>query len=257
MIDEKTFETLSRYIDGDLEPDEVAGFEKALAENDELQRALNDIRGLRGDLRAMALNEEPPAVLDHMVRPLRRGGRPVIQRWTVAAVLAAAAVIVVSVIVVEEIGQTGWRPWEQASPDDDQQIFALSNLPPGDPDAPIGAIENLLAEGNPEPEMVELEPVDVMGPLNQPPGSEDSNLILKVGSILVPVAIPVGNEGLRVKLGVEAGRVTSCDPPEGMAPTQGTDDVCRKILSVRGIGLSDGRHNAVVVSRSGPIDSGQ
>ena len=252
MIDEKTFETLSRYVDGDLDPDDGATFEQALAENDELRRALDDIFRLRGELRAMARDENPPAVLDQMVRPLRRGGRPMFQRWTVAAVLAAAAVIVVSVIVIEEIGRTGWMPWEQTSSDDAQQIFALSNLPPGDPDAPIGAIENLLAEGNPEPEMVELEPVDIMGPMEYPPGSEDSNLILKIGSTQIPVAIPAGTEGLKVNLEIESGRVTSCGPPEGLAPTPRTADVCREILWVSGIDVGDGPFEATVVKWTEP-----
>ena len=35
MIDEKTFETLSRFVDGDLGPDEAAAIEQELAGDDD------------------------------------------------------------------------------------------------------------------------------------------------------------------------------------------------------------------------------
>lgn len=247
MIDEKTFETLSRYVDGDLGPDETAAFECELADNDELQHALGDIHRLRESLRTVALGANPPAALDHTVRPLRRAGRPMPQRWVVAAVVGAAAVIVVSVIVVGEIGRTGWMPWTGNSWREDVEIFALSNLPSRDPEAPLGTIENLLTQDDPEPDMVELEPLEVMGPLDSPPGFHRSNLVLEIGTTQVPVSVTEETEGLRVILRVEEGRVTSCSPSDGIEATLATGDVCRQILSVGGIGLDDGQYEAVVV----------
>ena len=162
MIGEKTFETLSRYVDGDLHPDEMAAFEQEMAGDDELGRALDDIRRLRESLRTVALDEHPPAALDQMVRPLRRAGRPLPQRWAVVALLGAAAVIVGSVIVVEEIGRTGWTPWTGNSWKEDVEIFALSNPPSRDPEAPLGTIESLLAQDDPEPDLVDLARTSVV-----------------------------------------------------------------------------------------------
>jgi hypothetical protein len=247
MIDEKTFETLSRYVDGDLQPDETAEFESKLAAAEELRSALGDILRLRKSLRTAALDEQPPAALDDMVRPLRRAGRPMPQRWAVAALVGAAAVLVVSVIVVSEVGRTGWTPWTGSSWKEDGKIFALSNPPSRDPEAPVGAIESLLAQDDPEPGLVELEPLEVMGPLDQPPGSDSSDLVLKIGTTQVPVSITEENEGLKVILTVEGERVTSCSPPEGVEPTLAAGDVCRQILSVAGLGLHDGQYEAVVV----------
>ena len=256
MIGEKTFETLSRYVDGDLHPDEMAAFEQEMAGDDELGRALDDIRRLRESLRTVALDEHPPAALDQMVRPLRRAGRPLPQRWAVVALLGAAAVIVVSVIVVEEIGRTGWTPWTGNSWKEDVEIFGLSNPPSRDPEAPLGTIESLLAQDDPEPDLVDLEPLEVMGPLDRPPGFDISNLVLKIGTTQVPISIPEENEGLRVIVSVEGGRVTSCNPPEGIEPTLVAGDVCRHILSVEGIGLHDGQHEGVVVMLHEPSNSG-
>ena len=116
-----------------------------------------------------------------------------------------------------------------------------------DPEAPVGAVESLLAQDDPEPGMVELEPLEVMGPLDRPPGFDRSSLALKIGPILVPIAVTTETEGLMVILGIEEGRVTSCGPPEDIEPTLVAGDVCREILSVGGIKLNDGHHEAVVV----------
>lgn len=247
MIDEKTFETLSRYVDGDLGPDEAAAIEQELAGDDELGRALADIRQLREDLRTLALDERPPEALDHMVRPLRRAGRPMRQRRALAFLVAAAAVLVVALIVVEEVGRSRLRSDSPASGGAGREVFVLKNLPAADEDAPIGAIESLLAGDDPEPVLVDPEPLEVMGPLDRPPGIDDSGLALKIGTILVPVPVIVGAEGLMMTLGVEEGRVTLCRPSAGIESTLVAGDVCRQILSVGGIGLDDGQYEAVVV----------
>lgn len=257
MIDEKTDEILSRYLDGDLGSDEERKFGERLERDPALVEALNEMRSLRQTLRQLALAERPPEVLDQMVRPLRRAGRPMRQRWVAAALVAAAAVVVVAVIVVSEIGRTGWMPWNRPPGEEDGKIFALSNLPSRDPEAPLGAIESLLAEDNSEPVLVDPEPLEVMGPLDRPPGLGDSGLALKIGTILVSIPPIVGTEGLKVTLGVEEGRVTSCSTPKGVEPTLEAGDVCRQILLVGGIGLDDGQYEAVVVRWAEETDSGE
>jgi len=157
--------------------------------------------------------------------------------------------LVVSVIVVEEIGRTGWTPWTGSSWKEDRKIFALSNPPSRDPDAPQGTIESLLGQDDPEPDLADLEPLEVMGPLDRPPGFDNSDLVLKIGTTEVPVSVAEENKGLRVILRVEGGRVSSCSPPEGIEPTLVLGDVCRQMLSVEGLGLHDGQHEAVVVKR--------
>lgn len=247
MIDEKTDELLSRYLDGDLEIEDCRRLTERLEEEPNLREALDHMRGLRQRLRRLALEERPPEVLDRMVRPLRRAGRPRRQRWAAAALVAAAAVVVVSVILISETGRTGWMPWDRSSDENDDQVFALSNLPTRDPDAPIGAIETLLAGENPEPEMVDLEALEVMGPLDRPPGFEESGVALKIETMVVPVSVTPETVGLTVIVGIENGRAMSCRLPAERESTTALDDVCRDILSLEGIGLDDGRYSGVLV----------
>lgn len=246
MIDERTDEILSRYLDGDLDIEEVRRLTLRLEGEPGLREAFDEMRGLRQRLRRMALDERPPEVLDRMVRPLRRAGRPRRQRWAAAALVAAAAVVVVSVIVISETGRTGWMPWDRSADKNADQVFALSNLPTRDPDAPIGAIETLLAEENPEPEMVDPEALEVMGPLDRPPGFEESGLALKIGTMFVPVVVTSATAGLRVIVEVENGRVMSCNASGETEPTAALDNLCRDILSLEGLGLGDGRYVGVV-----------
>ncbi|MEN8164931.1 MAG: hypothetical protein ABFS37_12435 [Acidobacteriota bacterium] len=80
MIDEKTDEILSRYLDGDLGSEEERRFGERLERDPALVEALQEMRSLRLSLRRLALAERPPEALDQMVRPLRRAGRPWRQR---------------------------------------------------------------------------------------------------------------------------------------------------------------------------------
>ncbi|MEN8165354.1 MAG: hypothetical protein ABFS37_14585, partial [Acidobacteriota bacterium] len=164
-----------------------------------------------------------------------------------AAMVAAAAVVVVAVILVSETGRTGWMPWNRNSGESDRQIFALSNPPSRDPEAPIGAIESLLAREDPEPQLVEPAPLEVMGPLEHPPELPESGLALKVGRALIPVQLSAGFEGWTTSLKIEGGRVTSCQALDGFETRSGIDEVCREILALGVIGLQDGQFEAVVV----------
>ena len=247
MIDQGTDEILSRYLDGDLGIDEDRRIVERLKSEPALQEALDEMRSLRNRLRRLALEERPPEVLDRMVRPLRRGGRPRRQRWVAVALFAAAAVVVVGLIVVSEVGQTGWMPWEGNSGEKDRQVFALSSLPSRDPEAPLGAIESLMAQPDPEPEMVEPEALEVMGPLNRPPEGQGWALRLEAGGIVVPLSGSIETQGLRVTLRIEGGRVASCRCQDGAEAGPAVGDVCRQLLSIGGIGLHDGQYEATTV----------
>ncbi|RLE35127.1 MAG: hypothetical protein DRJ61_03890 [Acidobacteria bacterium] len=246
MIDEKTDEILSRHLDGDLDAEEARLLTERLKRDPAIVEGLNEMQRLRQSLRQLALDERPPKVLDQMVRPLRRAGRPMRQRWAAAALVAAAAVVVVGVIVVEEIGRTGWMPWTQTEKAE-RQIFALSNLPARDPDAPIGAVESLLSREDPEPTLAEPELLEMIGPLNFPPGSIDFVMAIKIDEVQIPISFVEGARGLELVLEIEQGQVVSCTPQDGIGNTSTADEICRLMISIAGTGLGDGQHRGVVV----------
>lgn len=252
MIDERTFETLSRYVDGDLGFDEIAAFEDRLTGDDELGRALDDVRQLREGLRAVALDERPAQALDIMVRPLRRAGRPWRQRWAVASLVAAAAVVVVALIVVEDVGRSGLKSGSSASGGTEPQVFALKNLPAADEDAPIGAIESLLAQDDLSPELAQPEAEIVMGPLDHPPGREGHGLSLAVEEIRIPLPESCGSVGERIRLSISDGRVVSCRTVSLEGETIVGGCVCQVLVALPRVEVSDGDHHAWVVETVGP-----
>lgn len=249
MIDYETDEILSRYLDGDLGDTESRKIAERLRQEPELQEALDDIRSLRKRLRNLALEERPPEVLDRLVGPLRRAGRPRNQRWAAVAMVAAAAVVVVGLIVVSEVGRTGWMPWRTGEGVEDGTIFKLSNLPSRDPDAPLGAIETLLAESDPEPELVQPEALEVMGPLNQPPGDQRWVLLIHDREIAIAVSENIEDADLWLSLRIEDGRVTSCRQLDEVETGPEIEGLCRESLSNVEIAMADGEYEAKVFLR--------
>lgn len=244
MIDQETDEVLSRYLDGDLGADEARILADRLKCDPALEETLDEMMHLRRHLRRVALQERPPEVLDRLVRPLRRAGRPRHQRWSVVALVAVAAVVVVGLIVVSEVGRTGWAPWNARS--GDEEIFRLSNLPSRDPDAPLGAIETLMAEADAEPDLVEPEVFEVVGPLEEAPEDQQWVLLLDAGNIVIPLAGTVEKEGRIVVLTLEGGRVTSCRMPDGIEIDTEARDICSQTLSTENVELANGRYQGLV-----------
>ncbi|MCD4750760.1 MAG: hypothetical protein K8R59_15415 [Thermoanaerobaculales bacterium] len=245
MIDDKSDEMLSRYLDGDLKPEESREFEHRMEQEAGLREALEKARELRRGLRRLALAEQPPERLDQNLRLLRRAGRPLRQRWAGVAFVAAAAVIVIGSIVVLETGRTGWRSWLERPDDDRRPVFALSNPPARDSNAPLGAIESLMAESYPDPDLREPEPLEIVGPLDRSP-EEGTGLVVLIGDLVLPLPENAAYKGMVVRLEVSQGRVVSCRAPDQSEHEGETGDLCRLLESMGDIGVGDGSFEATV-----------
>lgn len=176
-MQESVTESLSRYIDGDLDPSEVEALEARLESDPELRRELDGLSRVRAALRSYAEGEEPPSELDSLVDPLLRGrpGRSASRVWV--RWLATAAAVVLGVTVILEVQRRSpsetMRNWqdvalEQAA--DRPEPFSLAPLPTStvpEQERPVGAVDHLVAEPAPEIEpSTDPDPaLEVLGPL--------------------------------------------------------------------------------------------
>lgn len=189
-MNEQQLERLSRFLDGDLSPEEEQELRAELETNPTLASELEEMQRLQHAVYTLAAREKPPAELDVLVEPLRRDRvmprsvRPV-YRW-----LAAAATVVVAVTVGIEIGRQG--PVHDPSTlapattsavgtgDDESSgrrgYFRLQPMPrfKEEAEAPQGAAEKLLATPPAFPAPDEAPALEVAGPLPEPPGQEGS-----------------------------------------------------------------------------------
>lgn len=173
-MDERRNELLSRYLDGDLTAAELADVERAVESDPALRAELQAAQRLRRAVREISAGMEPPAELDLVMEPLRRGTpapeRPVrpVYRW-----LGAAAAVVLGVTVTLEMvrrnpSPTTVEPTRTVTANgDDREIFELAPLPSAVPDdnRPIGATDRLLEEDPPAPAAPEPPALEVVGPL--------------------------------------------------------------------------------------------
>jgi hypothetical protein len=246
MIDERTFELLSRYVDEDLSADEARDFELELGRNTELSEALDEVLQNRRGLRDSALRERPPEALDGVVRPLRRAGRPVHQRWVVAGFLAAAAVLVAAVILVEEVGRSNVLAPPPPSTGVGQEIFKLGNPPAAPPDAPIGAVETLMARQDQLPELPAPEPELGIGPVDRPPDTEEIVWVVVFGEtrIDLPEGCPLPDGDVVVR--VDQGRVAVCRVEGSNGGAAEPSCICEMLLALEHVDLAGGEHRGVV-----------
>lgn len=249
MIDERTFELLSRYVDDDLTPEEKASLEEDLATSPELRETLESLQGNRRDLRSFARSEQPPDDLDRIVRPLRRAVRPMRRRWVVAGLAAAAAVLAVAVVLVEEVGRSDVLRPPPASTGADRGIFALSNPPAAPTDAPLGAVENLLARQDPPPELPPTEPELGIGPVDVPEEARAAvEAVVFDDTRLVLDGVCPGVEGT-VVVTVSGGAVTKCRVEPSPDPIA-ESCLCAALEAVPDIGLESGTHRGSVETGS-------
>jgi hypothetical protein len=246
MIDERTFELLSRYVDEDLSVEETAVFEVELGKNSELSEALEEVLRNRRELRDSALRERPPEALDEVVRPLRRAGRPAHQRWVVAGFLAAAAVLVAAVILVEEVGRSNVLAPPPASTGVGQEIFKLGNPPAAPSDAPIGAVETLMARQDQLPELPAPEPELGIGPVNRPPDTEEIRwaVVFPETRIDLPEGCPLPDGDVVVR--VARGRVAGCRVEGSNGGAAEPSCICEMLLALEHVDLAGGEHRGVV-----------
>jgi len=182
-MDDAIIVMLSRYIDGDLDPDDELDIVGHLQADPVLRSTLVGLQKLRSSLSSLAENEEVPADLDALVEPLRRGrpeavtARPWV-RW-----LATAAVAVLGLSVIIEVNQRSSRQPAQEAPRsqpgrlaEPTERFSLAPLPTSavpPEDQLLGVSERLLASPIPEMELEQSPALRVLGPLEVPPDSKD------------------------------------------------------------------------------------
>ena len=241
-MDEITVLLLSRYVDGDLGPAETSDLEERLRLDAQLQKDLAALRSLRGTVAAAAERDEPPAELDRLMEPLRRGvpEGPKVRPWLRWAGMAAAAVLAVT--VVYEVDQRAPGPKLDPRPRGVYQSraaeptrrFALAPLPTAstpEEEQPLGAADRLLASPIPEREVAVAPPVlEVLGPLNneeekvfaandkeQPPADE-----VAPG----PPSEEMGDSGAAADAGRSAARktLTSQEPPSTRSAAASTSE---------------------------------
>lgn len=182
-MDETANELLSRYLDGDLSPDEERELRARLEADDSLAAQLRGLRSVRESVAALAACERVPDELDSVLKPLS-GSRPDLQSarpW--AQWLATAAVVVLGLTVIIEVNRRDPGPdirsiarrAEQIS-SQSEEPFALAPLPtsslPVD-EQPLGASDRLLASPVPEVETGPPPPLEVLGPLEHVLGDRE------------------------------------------------------------------------------------
>lgn len=181
-MEDSVIERLSRFMDGDLAPEEAEEIATAVNLDAELRRELESLVRVRSSLHALADRDCPPKKLDILVAPLITGrpdtalNRPWVRR------LAAAAVIVLGVTVVLEVQRRQEGPTRTARQEralkggsaEPTERFTLAPLPTAsasDEVRPVGAADRLLSAPDPEIETV-LDPapaLEVLGPLDDSP----------------------------------------------------------------------------------------
>lgn len=243
-MEEREFENLSRYVDGDLRASERDALEDEINRRPDLQSALDDLLRVKAQVRQLARVDEPPQALDALVRPLRWSGRPQLRQSPLIPVAAAAAVVVLSVVLGLEIGRHGGLP-EAEHPARKPTVFALKSLPEADESSLVGALEHLMAMPYPEPDMLEPEAMMVVGPLPAPPEFLRHPQALEIGSARWPLAGGPYPVGLEIAISVEGGRLVRCRP---VAEGDGSvSTVCAAIAEASFVGIEDGDHRATIV----------
>lgn len=177
-MDETIGEILSRHLDGDLDADEELELSTRLAAEPALFEELEALRRIRRSVAALASSEEVPPELDLLVDPLLRGKpEPVVLRpW--ARWLATAAAIVLGATVIIEVNRRNPGPSTESLaklrmegyPAEPTERFALAPLPTSSlpPERqPLGASDRLLASPEPDIELDDPLPLEVLGPLEE------------------------------------------------------------------------------------------
>jgi hypothetical protein len=273
-MDDRILELASRSIDEDLDPDEVAELERAIAADPALASQLDSLRRMRGAVARLAHRMDPPDDLDEVLQPLRRGvpprahrGRPLI-RW-----LAAAAAAVIGVTLAWEVARQspgpGHLPLErrQDVPAEDREIFQLRPLPTSSvspEEEAIGAADRLLTTPLPSPKLDEPAPLEIVGPLRSPPSgtlgdqmpdpyklrsSTTASLAVRLperqmsARIELAETLPAGAYSLRIT--VAGGRIVAVDSRRQRRST--SEDLAAALTGIELAGLADSDYAAELV----------
>ena len=260
----------SRYLDDDLTATERAEFDHLLKTDSELRSELDGARRLRQTIASIASGMEPPAELDQVMEPLRRGApapqrriRPV-YRWLGAAAAVVLGVTVTVEMVLRNPSPTTDRPTTITATSDDREIFELAPLPTAVPDdnRPIGATDRLLEEQPPPPAAPEPSALEVVGPLTADEFSiatESAPAALKKDKALADTEVETRGAG---SAGMGA-TLRGADPPAPAtgrrekwddAPADGDRSLSRSTASAAGV-ESTGKIDTESVERERQADS--
>jgi hypothetical protein len=267
LIDSATNELLSRYVDGDLDDDEVLAFEARLDGDSQLEAELDALRRLTGAITEIAEAIEPPGRLDPLMETLRRATPHARARAWVQGLAAAAGVVLAATVVVE-VARTrdpGTAPTirdlRQVPRDSGEpEVFQLQPLPTSsvpEEEVRLGAADRLVSSPVPEPRLDEPRPLDIVGPLSRESGPDSAPGRvglpgrLTIASASGPISFAVESVGdlpsgrYRFRVGIENGRVRSV-----VGADPGTDGLVALRSVVGGLdvrSLADGRYDAELI----------
>ena len=176
-IDAATDELISRYLDDDLDTAERRRCEERLATEPELRDALAGLQRGRMAVARLAVEMAPPAALDTLLEPLRRGPSAARPRRSLVVLLSAAACLVIGIAVVREmrpqlpaaVSDGSSPPQVAVGPGAGERYYQMRPLPTAAPDArALGAADRLLDSPPPAVDVpAAAEPLHVYGPLSE------------------------------------------------------------------------------------------
>jgi hypothetical protein len=242
MHEEERLELISRWIDGDLGPEDERRLLEDIGEQEKYRRLIEEMEALRRAVRRVSLADRPPEMMDLLVEGFCKTRA---SRWRISLMLpllAAAALLAVSFLLVREVGQE-----PVCTHTVDKRSFALKNLPAASGDAPLGPLEELLAEELPEPVIRIPQALPALGPLPEPPPTGNQSINLQIGKQIVPLSGVRASLGDIVELEFDRGIVVSCRTPKNPGARK---TLCRALLGREFPNIPSGNFEAKVISRT-------
>ncbi len=263
MIDEATCELLSRAADDDLDEAGRAQLEARLEADPGLARELVAIRSVQEAVKGLAATMAPPATLDQLLLPLRRGAAPASRaerglRWLGYAAALSVTVLAGSYLGFREtsrpsldaLARVAERPASGDSGPYQLRPLPTSSVPASE--QPIGVAERLLAQ---PPVMPGAEPpgaLEVLGPLPLPTRPESAGrwcLVLWVTGDELTMPAPM-LDGCGASVPWEVTVVVGAGRLESVLPEEGANDALarcsRLLIGCEAPGLPDGSYSGEV-----------
>lgn len=231
MLKDRDFELISRWIDDDLGSEEEGYLMAELSRRPELRSELESMESLRRTVRRASLSDSPPELLDTLMDNFRQTPSPRSRLSFALPLLGFAALLSIGFLFVEEVGRHVVHPTQMSHP-----IFALKNPPSRPADAPLGPMEELLAEDLEEPVLGQPELLWAEGPLPEPPPDSDATAVLSLDGkkfSLKGLALG-GNQRLEVEISGQI--IIGC--------SGASDELCGELLGRQLQGAPDGNYRA-------------
>jgi len=228
MLEERYLELGSRLIDGDLGSQEEELLLREMERNPELRREIEIMEDLRRSVRRASLADRPPEMMDTLMENFRRSHPPQRRLSLALPLLAAAALISIAFLLIHEVGKTPLRPKKIS-----HQLFALANPPSRPDDAPLGPLDELLAEDLEEPVLNIPHALLAQGPLPAPPPTSKQGCVLESRNYHIPLAGVRPRPGIPLRIEMTDGIVVGCESR--------SESACTDLLGRRLSELPDGK----------------